>query len=115
MNTLAKAGLESSKEDFDKAMEISKFDSGEVQLVLRTFGYITEQQFQKNLGVVAEFFYGAAVGIQRGERWTGSAPVPGGSGDLLFLEQNDPRAQRRNRGSDAGNVHTAGTGGANDA
>jgi hypothetical protein len=56
MNTFAKAGLESSTDDFDKAMEISKFDSGEVQLVLRTFGYITEQQFQKNLGVVAEFF-----------------------------------------------------------
>ena len=56
LNKCAKAGLESSAEDFDNAMEISKFDSGEVQLVLRTFGYITEQQFQKNLGVVAEFF-----------------------------------------------------------
>ena len=53
---MVEVGLESSQEDFDKAMEISKFDSGEVQLVLRTFGYITEQQFQKNLGVVAEFF-----------------------------------------------------------
>ena len=56
MNTMAKVGLESSQDDFDKAMEISKFDSGEVQLVLQTSGYITEQQFQKNLGVVAEFF-----------------------------------------------------------
>jgi hypothetical protein len=55
--------------------------------VLRTFGYITEQQFQKNLGVVAEFF--TLLLLKYNEERGGLAVRPfhpGGSGGLLFLE-----------------------------
>jgi hypothetical protein len=86
MNAMVKIGLESPQDDFSKAMEISKFDSGEVQLVLRAFGYITEQQFQKDLGVVAEFF--TVLLIAYNDRRGGLAVRPFQAAVVVFCSWN---------------------------